>query len=186
MKKEKKRFFCLAIIVALFCALIAMTASTFAYWDTLTKTDTPIVEIGEGTEVFVNVTLPNDRKLIPEGAIKKNNADGKEDVYYIDLVYNVNLSHTPANALDLVVKTTNVKIDGDDTNASLVVISCKTSTDDYEAIRVGGYTYDDILVDDEAVPIVIRVELLEPIDETQYLAVANKQITFDLIFSASQ
>ena len=61
MKKEKKSFFRLAIIVTLFCALIAMTASTFAYWDTLTKTDTPIVEIGEGTEVFVNVTLPNDR-----------------------------------------------------------------------------------------------------------------------------
>ena len=47
MKKEKKSFFRLAIIVTLFCALIAMTASTFAYWDTLTKTDTPIVEIGK-------------------------------------------------------------------------------------------------------------------------------------------
>lgn len=185
MRKERKRFFRLAIIIALFCALIAMTASTFAYWDTLTKTDSQEVEIGEGTEVIVQVTVPEDVKLIPDGAIKKDTGDGKVDVYYVDFTYKVHLSHIPVTALDLLVKTANVKINNSVVNAELVVISCETDPDDFVPIPVLGYTYEDILETDEEVEIVIRVELLEPVDEDQYLEVANQQITFDLIFSAS-
>ena len=68
------------------------------------------------------------------------------------------------------MSASNVLIDGDSTHAGLVNIDINIST-------------INIVVNGDSVTVTIIVTLTEPSNQSEYEAIAGKNITFDLLFS---
>jgi hypothetical protein len=168
MKKTRKRIFRSALILALLLALIGLTVSTYAYWDSLEKTTNETINLGQGQEVVISVVPAPGTHLIPAGAKLDTN-----DTYAIDLEYDVDLQKPEASDLTLTVTASNVKIGGDDTNAGLVNIA---------------FAYNPLTKEinsTKSVHVKVTVTLTEPATVEIYEAIKNKPVTFDLTFTAA-
>ena len=100
-------------IVALAIVAFGGTVSAYAWWDTLEVTQNEVLEIGEGTDlvVEVNTSAPVGKVLVPSGVVL-----GINDVNEIVLSYDLNLSKEAQSALTLNTSVSNVEIDGDDSS----------------------------------------------------------------------
>ncbi len=152
------------ITIALF--LFGGSTLAFAWWDSLETAETVEVGIGEGVTISVDLDEQTDGVLVPEGVVMKD-----DDITEAEIDFTVILDRTDlVEELDLLVTIDNVEIDGDDTNAGLVGTSISNPG----------------IIQNDPVEVTITVTLDEPVDETQYDAVANKDITFDVTFEAQQ
>ena len=162
-------------LLLLFVTLLAIggTMSGYAYWDTLTKTDTDnTVTIGVGVDlVLTDVSNTGAFTLIPAGAVQ-----GPTDVYSYVYVYNVVLSKEVTDSvlsgeLNLSVVASSIEIGGATTHAGLIGIAID----------------NDLVIDEETeVVVTVTVTLTEPGDVDAYNAIINEAITFDLTFSATK
>lgn len=169
----KKRNLKIGLIVLLVMLMLGLTYTSFAFWDQLTKTDDITVNIGEGKEISIDVTVNDNSgtdKLIPVGTVK-----GPNEVYQLTVEFEVTLDNQTQSALNLSVNYSDVLIDGTDTYSNLVDITITpTSTIQYGTPVTGTAT----------------ITLTEPNDdaagETAYSAISGKPITFTLTFKATQ
>ena len=148
--------------------LTAVVTSTYAYWNSLQKTEDETLIVGEGIELVVDVNLeaPAGKVLVPAGL-----AYGINDVDSITITYDAILDAQATNDMTLSVIATDIKIDGVDTYSSLVNVNITLSTSDINS--------------SSSVLVTIVVTLTEPSNETEYDAIVNKPITFNLVFTAT-
>lgn len=155
-----------AIVTFLF-ALGALTGATFAWWDTLTKTENPVITIGMGAtlEVVVVLDIPAGKTLVPTGVLM-----GPNDIDEVVLTYNVKLDKELVSATPLTVTSSNVLIGGSATHAGLVNI---------------GIVAAEANVNNTNVLVTVTVSLNMPADQATYDAIKNAVISFTLTFTAT-
>ena len=170
------------LVVLLVVLMFSSTAVAFAFWDRgFEQVDSDVINIGVGAtlEVEQTVTPPPGKFLVPLGAFR-----GTNDVNEVVFTYTINLN----KAGRVVVSANNVKIDNSATNNELVLIDMYTTTPN--TTPVSTLTVDLLQVTPYCefyeAQITVKVMLLMPLDEAQYLAVINKPITFVLEFSAEE
>ncbi|MFH5882609.1 hypothetical protein [Liberiplasma polymorphum] len=156
----KKKLGVLFLLVVLFSG----SAFAFAWWDNLETDETVTIGVGQGVTLNVTVGSQTTGNLVPSGVVEKTG-----DVTEVVLTYNVVLSTATTDPLNLTVEESNVLIDNLATYSSLVniVISAPATISDTSAV------------------VTITVTLTLPANQTEYDAVANKDITFDLTFTAT-
>lgn len=164
---NKKRKLVLSLFVIVF-ALLATVTATYAYWNSLQKTEDEALKVGSGIEllVAVDVKAPEGKVLVPTGL-----AYGANDVDRITLTYNVVLDLPAKHNMDLTVISSNVLIGGISTYSDLVKID----------ITMSSNTINNNLPS----IVTVVVTLTEPSSQTIYEAIRNKPITFDLVFEAT-
>lgn len=178
MKKEGTKKTKLLLFANLFLLFMLLAIPTYAYWAGLVKgnnaTKPEDVIIGEAGEIETTVGVTVGSKttgaLVPAGRATTG------QVEEVTLEYNVTwvATNTGANydVGSLEVKVENIKIDNNDANKDLVIITPVTTT-------------TDITLNGEAVSITFKVTLTEPATKEIYEAVAGKTITFDLTFTVT-
>lgn len=139
-------------------------AVTLAYWDQLLATEDATITIGENVSLDVEVDVPASGTLVPTGAILKTG-----DVDEVVMSYNVQLSAATSENLDLTVAASDVKIGGATTYASLVNVAINSPA----------------TINSTNAVVTVTVTLIEPADETTYLAIKGQPITFTLTFTAT-
>lgn len=166
MKKLRRKL--LSLLVVILLAFFATVGVTYAYWNMLVRTETPIVTISEGDEIIVNVTTEGSGKLIPVGQIPTAG-----EVTSIVFEYEVSINQPASDALatTLTVDVQNVLIGGVSTYASLANIV--VTPDPLPTLST------------TAVTVTVTITLTEPSDQVAYDAIKNQNITFDLVFTAS-
>lgn len=168
----KKNILKISLVLVLVMALFGLTMTSFAFWDNLTqKENDQTITIGEGTTITVTANLSEQdekKSLVPSGV-----AMGPNDVTSYELTYNVVIDKDLAKDLKLAVTTGNLLIGGVATYASLVDVDVELSA---STINIGS-----------AVVVTITVTFDAGIEWTEkmYNAVAEKNITFDVTFTAS-
>lgn len=155
-----KKLFALLLVALVFGG----SALAFAWWDQLETDETVTVPIGEGVTISVSLEDQTAGNLIPSGAVEKPG-----DVYSVDIEFEVELDMDISAALDLVVTIDNIEIGGDDTYASLVNATVSTNPGS---------------IQNDPVTVIITVTITMPANQTEYNAVANENITFDVTFKA--
>ena len=165
MKKKLTRN---TIILVLMMLFTIVSVSSFAYWDILEKSNSETIQVGEGTTIVVSAVaeVPEGKFLVPAGTVLKAN-----DVEEVVLTYNVKLDKEALTALGLQVNASNVLVGGSSEYQNLVSIQIDLAQPTVNAT--------DVLV-------TVTVVLNEPANLTEYLAIVNQPITFDLTFTASQ
>ena len=157
----KKLF--LSVVMLLFTAIM-LVGATWAYWDMLQVTESEIIEIGKGRTVVVNAVaeVPEGKTLVPAGV-----AMGANDITEIVLTYNVITSEN----FNLNVKIENFKIG--------------ESTDEYNLVNIVVGEYISTNVNNVNQVITVTITLTEPANITEYNAIINKNITFDVVFTGA-
>jgi len=167
-------------IILLIFSLLA-TNVAFTYWDaTTTNPDDPLIDIGVGAVLLVSQTVnPGDGiTLVPLGAFR-----GKNDVSEVVYTYQVSLNKEGL----LRVSAKNIRIDGVENPHGLIVIDIyeeepnETPKSIYE--KMMNISGDDDL---SRTTIRVRITLLLPENEEQYLAVKGRSITFTLEFKGEE
>ncbi len=155
------------ILVVAVAVTFGGSISAYSWWDTLQEQQVEELTIGEGTDLIlaVNATAPVGKVLVPSGVVM-----GVNDVDEIVLSYDINLSKEAQNDLELNVVVSELLINGNVANISLVNISVTPSTVD---------------INDNVVTITVTVSIDEPLTEAIYNDIANGDITFNLTFNAS-
>ena len=154
-------------VLVLFLVLIGGTAGAYAWWDSLETTENDVtIGVGEGVTISVDLDTQTDGNLVPDGVIMKT-----EDITSSAITFNVTLDRTDLEEeLVLLAEVNNIEIDGSDTYALLV----NASVDNPGTIQ------------NDSVVVTVTVTLDEPADQTEYDAIKNSDITFDVTFTASQ
>ena len=154
-------------IIVLFLLITTITSLSYAFWDILNRDQKPIVDIGKGMEIIVSVNTEDEfgKTLIPDGAVL-----GENDVYNYTITYHVRLNKYKEEPMILNVRESNVKIGGETLHSELVNIVI---------------ILDKSTVNVQNVLVTVIISLLEPPSKEVYDVIVNKQISFDLIFSAS-
>lgn len=157
------------LIVLLF-SFVAAIGTTFAFWDVLTKTNDPVIVIGEGLETTLTVgdIVPAGKFLVPSGVIL-----GANDITSVVLTYNVKVNQKAVDTsyTDLTVSASNILIGGSATYSGLVnIIITPTSP-----ITVG--TTDTLVT--------VTITLTAPANVTEYNIIKNSNITFTLTFQVA-
>lgn len=154
----------LVILVALLA--IGGTASAYAWWDTLEKTETASLTIGEGETLVVGVTTQaTTDRLVPTGVVMKTN-----DVTSIVFTYSVKLDQTATNPVSLDVTYDNLTLDTAAYGGALLNIDVTPNT----AIAVNGTDVD----------VVVTITLAPDAQGNDYSDLVNGVIAFDLLFDA--
>jgi hypothetical protein len=176
--KQKKLVVGLLVMLA-----VVMSTLTFAYWSAgLTVDDNDLasntVAIGVGEAVTTSVTLAADSQtsgtLVPVG--RADDSSSATPVEAVVIEFTVSLDNNEENdsfagtEAVLAVAASNIKIDNSTTNASLVGIALSYTA----TINVDGTQ-----------SVTVTVTLTEPTTQAIYSAIAGKDITFDLTFTAS-
>ena len=153
-------------VLVLFLVLIGGTAGAFAWWDSLETTENDVtIGVGEGVTISVDLDAQTSGSLVPDGVIMKTG-----DITSSAITFNVTLDPTDLEEeLDLQAEVNNIEIGESDTYASLV----NASVDNPGTIQ------NDLVV------VTVTVTLDEPEDQTEYDAIKNSDITFDVTFTAS-
>jgi lipopolysaccharide export LptBFGC system permease protein LptF len=125
------------------------------------------INLEQENEIIVKEVLEQDssKRLIPLGAIK-----GVNEVDEVNVNYDVSILGKHNNALKLVIEVENVLIDGDSVFSDLVNIEIVQSSESF----------------DSPIKVTAVVTLSLPENETEFLAISNKPITFMLKFTAIQ
>lgn len=148
-------------------SLITLVGATWAYWDMLKVTKSETITIGEGRIVVkAEAVVPAGKTLVPAGVIM-----GVTDIDEINLTYKVKTSAKLGENLSLSVTIENKEIGGDTTYSNLV------------NIVVGTYQSTDINSSEQV--ITVTISLTEPANLTEYNAIVNKNITFDIVFTGA-
>ncbi len=153
----------LAIVLLLFT--FGGSAYAFALWDDLDQSTDVTITVGEGVTLTVNPETFSDGNLIPEGAVQKAG-----DVTEIVITFTLNLDQVVVEELDLAVTVENLLINNDATYAGLV-----------NTVVVSPTT-----IHNDEVTVTVTVTLSEPADQTEYDAIKNQNITFDVTFLATE
>ena len=158
-----KKLFALLLVVFLFGG----STMAFAWWDQLETTDENItIGVGEGVTISVNLDEQTQGSLVPNGVVMKTN-----DITEVEVKYTVNLDSNDINeALNFDVSVINLEIGGLDTYKSLVDI----------------IVVSDSTIQNESVDVTLTVTLNMPSNQTEYDAIVNQNITFDVQFNATQ
>ena len=158
-----KKLFALLLVVFLFGG----STMAFAWWDQLETTDENItIGVGEGVTISVNLDEQTQGSLVPNGVVMKTN-----DITEVEVKYTVNLDSNDINeALNFDVSVINLEIGGLDTYKSLVDI----------------VVVSDSTIQNESVDVTLTVTLNMPSNQTEYDAIVNQNITFDVQFNATQ
>ena len=154
-------------VLVLFLVLIGGSAGAFAWWDSLETTENDVtIGVGEGVTISVDLDTQTDGNLVPDGVIMKT-----EDITSSAITFNVTLDRTDLEEeLELLAEVNNIEIGGSDKYASLVT----ANVDNPETIQ------------NNSVVVTVTVTLDKPADQTEYDAIKNSDITFDVTFTASQ
>jgi len=156
-------------LTVLLLALFVLGGSfvAYSYWDTLNKTESEIVIVGQGVtlQVAAVATAPAGKVLVPSGVVLKAN-----DVTSIVLTYHVKLDLEVVSALALTVTADDILINSDGTYAGLVNI---------EIVK------GEATVNNTDVLVTVTVTLTEPANETAYNAIINQPISFNLNFTVA-
>lgn len=155
--------------VLLVAILFGGTMFAFAYWDNLAQTEADqTIAVGEGTSVVVvvNASAQAGKSLVPSGVL----LDTDEVDSYV-FTYDVDLSRILSSDLTLSVTSSNVKIDNSTVNSGLVNVNIAID--------------DNAINGDDTAIVTVTVTLTEPGTEAVYNQIANKNITFDLTFTAA-
>lgn len=169
---------------------IAASGTTFAYWasEVQGSNDTAggTVTIGTGNSVTTTVTVGDVTAagtLVPVG----HNVDSGE-VTAIVIPFVVAWDSTGADANGhpgtLALAISDLKIDASTTYISLLTITTQIGGTISGTTLVGDAN-TTILADGVDVTVYVKVELAEPTNRTEYLAVAGKQITFTATFTVT-
>lgn len=167
---NEKNFFRRNWPFVLVLVLLLVTVFSYAYWDSLQKTDTPDdIIIGEGVTLSINKNVTLSGTLVPEGAILK---DG--DVTEVVYEYTVTLDKQAAKDLDLTVTCTEQKIDDDAELGKLFNVNIAPS-----ASKVNK---------DSPVTVTVTVTLkaADEISVDQYNLIKNQVLSFTLNFTAAK
>ncbi len=154
-------------VLVLFLVLIGGSAGAFAWWDSLETTENNVtIGVGEGVTISVDFDTQTDGNLVPDGVIMKT-----EDITSSAITFNVILDRTDLEEeLDLLAEVNNIEIGESVTYASLVNVSVDNPG----------------TIQNDSVVVTVTVTLDEPEDQTEYDAIKNSDITFDVTFTASQ
>ena len=161
--------------------LLTTVTATYAYWASLIKvTDladqSETVKIGTGDTVDSTVTLnevvsSSTEDLVPSGRVTGTQVESVVFTYTVDWTEDGSGTFGNGTLGTLTVTVGNILVDEVADTYGLVNITPLVST-----INV-------VLNDSGTYNVVITVTLNEPADQTQYLAVAGKNITFDVTFT---
>ena len=154
-----KRFWPLVI----FLFLMAGTAFTYAFWDSLNKSDTQDITIGEGVTLIVTCDVEPEGTLVPESAILKEG-----DVTEVEYTYTVSLDKEIIEPLSLTVICSEITIDGNENLGNLVNVSIEAPEE----------------IQNTSVTVTVKVTLDEPDTEEDYNSVINQDISLKLEFTA--
>ena len=170
------------LVIALVMLMFVGTGTAFAYWDSgFEQMNSDVINIGVGAtlEVEQTVTPPAGKFLVPLGAFM-----GTNDVNEVVFTYTINLN----KAGRVAITATDIKINNDFLNNELVLIDMYVTAPGLTPVST--LTVDLIQVapccEVYEAEVTVKVMLLEPIDEAQYLQVINQPITFVLEFSAEE
>ena len=148
-------------IVALLVLLLGSTMGAYAYWDTLQQTEAQSVTIGKGDTIIVSETLAGTGTLVPASVTPTGS-----EVTSVVFTYNVSVNAEAVAA----------------GNTTLVVSAINVTNDTYGLVQItptGNFTMSTT-----PTTITVTVTLTEP-TETQYSAIINQVIGFDLTFTVS-
>lgn len=167
------------LVAVLILLLFFGTTTAYAYWDR-TQVTTPEnnITIGVGATLEVEQTLGGNgcKNLVPYGTFR-----GENDVYEMIFAYNIELNKQ--GIVNIVVK--DILIDGMNDFSHLTIFDIYKTTPN--AVPTSEYTLT--LTQNSGVykgSVFIKVMLAMPANETEYDAVAGKQISFTLEFSAEE
>lgn len=163
MKDLRKKLIS-AFVVMLF-AFAAVVGTTYAWWNALENTQEEQITLGEGDEIIVTEVTAGSGILIPESQTPTG-SEVTEIIYTYEV--SANDEAIEAGAVNLTVAAQNILIGGDGTYASLVNIDITPST---------------TTVSGTPITITVTVTLTEPVDQTEYNAIVNQNITFDIVFT---
>lgn len=167
------------LVAVLVLLLFFGTTTAYAYWDR-TQVTTPEnnITIGVGTTLEVTETIggTGEENLVPYGTFR-----GENDVYEVMFFYNIELNKQ--GMVHILAK--DILIDGTNEYSDLIIIDIyKTAPN---AVPTSEYTLTPTLNSDVYEDSVfVKVMLSMPQNETEYNAVAGKEISFTLEFSAQE
>jgi hypothetical protein len=163
------------IIIGLLIMLsLLVSGFTYAYWSNINLNGTGdtsgSVTIGEGRQASVTVdlfsALPVDSTLVPEdeagNSVSLNPVEEIVFVFYVDYVDNM--------------------FEGEDAQITLAVINVSNAT----AAGLLNFTFTggniQTITEGEQLTVTLTVTLTAPANETEYNAIINDIITFDITF----
>ena len=162
----------IALIALLFISFTA-SATAFAWWNSIQETDGVTIPIGAGDQIILKISLEEQTNLALVPSDVAYNVDTQTQEVIIE--FDVNLEGTTgpgtvSGSLDLSVTYNNVLIGDSDDHNDLVNIT----------IKQGVLNNEDIL------RITVTVTLDRPDTQAVYDAIKNQDITFDVIFTATE
>ncbi len=172
MKHIKKVFLGLLLGFALFAG-----SASFAYWVSgvigWKQTATPDVTVGVGKSVTISVDLSrtdgNTKVLVPAGRVVDSNAQTDSVTVTYTVKWNENSLLNGIVDANIAAAVTNITVGG--------------VANPYSLITVTPSGNPTTIAHKETVTFTFIVTLTEPANKTQYDAVANKTIAFDIDFS---
>lgn len=166
---NEKNFFRRNWPFVLVLVLLLVTVFSYAYWDSLQKTDTTDnIIIGEGVTLSIEKNVTASGTLVPEGAILK---DG--DVTEVVYEYTVKLDKQAAEDLNLTVTCTEKKINNDAELGDLFNVNIAPYANKVNANRP------------VTVTVTVTLKAAE-ISEDQYNFIHNQVLSFTLNFTAAK
>jgi len=167
------------LVAALLLLLIFGTTTAYAYWDrTQVTTPSNTIQLGVGATLEVTETIggSGSENLIPYGAFR-----GENEVYEVVFAYDIELN----KAGKVAILAKNITIDGSEDNAVLVLIDIYET--DPNVVPTNGLllTLTGSAGEYEG-SMFVKVMLSMPTSQAQYDAVAGKEISFVIEFSAEE
>lgn len=167
---NEKNFFRRNWPFVLVLVLLLVTVFSYAYWDSLQKTDTTDnIIIGEGVTLSIEKNVTASGTLVPEGAILK---DG--DVTEVVYEYTVKLDKQAAEDLNLTVTCTEKKINND------------AELGDLFNVNIAPYANKVNADSPVTVTVTVTLKAADEISEEQYNLINNKGLSFTLNFTAAK
>ena len=149
----------------------AAVASTYAYWNVLQYQEDHNIALGQGVVLGVDVvaSAPAGKTLVPVGQV----INPATQVDEIELIYNVGLDQDASSVgtLEATIIASEIAINGDEILGAT-----------YANVDISP---DNFILSTTDTEVVVTVTLDEPVDQTDYEAVAGKDITFKLTFTAA-
>lgn len=158
------------LVFVLVFLMIAVTGLSFAYWDSLSNSDSQTVDIGVGAEVTVSGSIETGN-LVPEGVLM-----GNGDVTSLTSTYTVVINKAPAAPYNLEVEITTVTNESAEDVKNLFVFEINGEID-------GSATYTDAFTDTKTEQqVVIEVSLVADGETVDFSKIIGQTITFGISF----
>jgi hypothetical protein len=183
------------LVIGLLIMLSVMVSGfTYAYWASAVNqgqiTATGTVTLGEGNAAATTVTVGNQTSggpLVPVGRAAVSQGSAVEFVVLqFSVVWSSDIANTAIGAAGtLAAVESAVLINGVDTHAGLVNLTIRIGAGFDVNGNPIGTPNNAIIVDGSAVIVYVKVTLTEPSTQAIYNAVAGKNITFTMTFTAT-